>query len=116
MHSIVLTVHNKDWLLSDVLDGIKKNTTGDYEIVIVLDGCGDKSEEIWKNFSQRNLHIKTKTVHTPDVFETKANNAGLKVCEGDKVIIVQDDMVIKEVGWNKRLEMPFKYFNDVGIL
>jgi glycosyltransferase involved in cell wall biosynthesis len=113
MHSIVLTVHNKDWLLSNVLDGIVKNTIGDYELVVVLDGCTDKSEEVWENFISNNSLVKTKTVYTPDVFETKANNAGLKECVGDKVIIVQDDMVIKEDGWNKRLEKPFDEFVDV---
>lgn len=113
MHSIVLTVHNKGWLLPSVLNGIKENTTGNYELVVVLDGCSDESESIWQNFVELNSDIKTKTVYTPDVFETKANNAGLKECEGDKVIIVQDDMVVKESGWNKRLEKPFDEFIDV---
>lgn len=113
MHSIVLTVHNKDWLLLNVLNGVAKNTIGDYELVVVLDGCTDKSEEVWTNFIHDNSSIKTKTVYTPDVFETKANNAGLKECMGDKVIIIQDDMVIKEHGWNIRLEKPFDEFIDV---
>ena len=113
MHSIILTVHNKDWLLPSVLSGIKDNTLGDYELVVVLDGCNDESEIIWKKFVENNTSIKTKTIYTPDVFETKANNAGLKECEGEKVIIVQDDMVIKENGWNKRIEKPFKEFIDV---
>ena len=51
--------------------------------------------------SSCNKDIKIKIVHTPDVFETKANNAGLKEAEGDKLIIVQDDMVVKENGWNE---------------
>jgi len=106
MHSIVLTVHNKGWLLPNVLNGIKENTVENYELVVVLDGCSDESESIWQNFVDSNPNIKTKTVCTPDVFETKANNAGLKECEGDKVIIVQDDMIVKESGWNKRLEKP----------
>ena len=113
MHSIVLTVHNKDWLLPLVLNGIKDNTLGDYELVVVLDGCTDNSEQSLNEFVKENPNIKTKIVFTPDVFETKANNAGLKVCEGDKVIIVQDDMVIKELGWNQRLEKPFDEFIDV---
>ena len=34
-HSIVLTIHNKGWLLERVLDGIVKNTKGEYELIIV---------------------------------------------------------------------------------
>ena len=88
-HSIILTVHNKGWLLPRVLDGIKQNTTGSYELIVVLDGCTDDSESILNDFVKSNKDIKIKTVHTPDVFETKANNAGLKEAEGDKLIIVQ---------------------------
>jgi glycosyltransferase involved in cell wall biosynthesis len=113
MHSIVLTIHNKGWLLPLVLRGIKDNTIGDYELVVVLDGCNDESEVILEKFIKNNTNIKTKTIYTPDVFETKANNAGLQECEGEKVIIVQDDMVIKENGWNQRLEKPFEEFIDV---
>jgi glycosyltransferase involved in cell wall biosynthesis len=113
MHSIVLTVHNKDWLLPKVLRGIVDNTVSPYELVIVLDGCTDSSEQMVENFIKNTPNTKVKVVETPDVFETKANNAGLKECEGDKVIIVQDDMVIKESGWNDRLEKPFDEFIDV---
>ena len=49
----------------------------------------------------------------PNVFETKANNIGLREAVGDKVIIVQDDMIIKEFGWNMRMEKPFIAFDDV---
>ena len=30
MHSIILTVHNKGWLIDKVIKGIKENTVGDY--------------------------------------------------------------------------------------
>ena len=46
MHSIILTVHNKDWLLEKVLEGIYYNTRTPYELIIVLDGCSDNSERV----------------------------------------------------------------------
>lgn len=113
MHSLVLTVHDKGWLLPQVLDGIKNNTTGTYELVVVLDGCSDNSEEVLDTFIQEEPRLNIKKVITPDVFETRANNAGIKECEGDHIIIIQDDMVIKEPGWNKRMEKPFDEFYDV---
>ena len=113
MHSLVLTVHDKGWLLPQVLDGIKNNTTDTYELVVVLDGCSDNSEEVLDTFIQEEPKLTVKKVITPDVFETRANNAGIKECEGDYIIIIQDDMVIKEPGWNKRMEKPFDEFYDV---
>lgn len=113
MHSLVLTVHDKGWLLPQVLDGIKNNTTGTYELVVVLDGCSDNSEEVLDTFIKEEQRISVKKIITPDVFETKANNAGIRECDGDYIIIIQDDMVIKEPGWNKRMQKPFDEFIDV---
>ena len=48
MHSIILTVHNKGWLIGDVIQGIKDNTVGEYELIVVVDGCTDNSEEVVK--------------------------------------------------------------------
>jgi glycosyltransferase involved in cell wall biosynthesis len=113
MHSLILTVHNKDFILLKVLESIKKYTTNNYELIVVLDGCSDASESILDNFISENKDLKIKKIYTPDVFETKANNAGLKEAVGDKVIIIQDDMIINEDDWNIRLQKPFDEFNDV---
>lgn len=111
MHSLILTVHNKDFLLKTVLNNIKKFTSGNYELIIVLDGCDDKSEEIAVSFSKK-FNKKISILHADNVFETKANNIGLKKAEGDKVIIIQDDMIVNEQDWNIRMEKPFA-FSDV---
>jgi len=108
MHSIILTVHNKDFLIESVLNGIYENTEGMYELIVVLDGCSDQSESL----VLKNANKDTRILYADDVFETKANNIGLKKAEGNHVIIVQDDMVIKEKGWNQRMEKPF-VFKDV---
>lgn len=112
MHSIVLTVHNKGWLIGKVLNGICTYTADPYELIVVLDGCEDDSEEVVLNYLQGSK-IDYKIVYAPDVFETTANNLGMKIAQGDKIIIVQDDMIIKEQDWNKRLEKPFRAFDDV---
>lgn len=111
MHSIILTVHNKGWLIGDVIKGIVNNTVGEYELIVVIDGCTDDSEQVVLDNVK---DIKNYTIlYADNVFETKANNIGLRKAEGDKVIIVQDDMIIREHGWNKRLQKPFDAFDDV---
>ena len=112
-YSLILTVHDKDFLINQVLSGIKNNTKGTYELIIVLDGCKDNSAQLVNNFVNENTSIKTTVIETPDVFETKANNAGLKLAQSDVVIIIQDDKVIREQGWNERIAKPIKTFNDV---
>ena len=112
MHSIILTVHNKEWLIEKVIEGIVLNTVEPYELIVVIDGCSDNSEKIiWDTLL--GTPVRYKFLHAPDVFETKANNLGMKIAKGDKIIIVQDDMIIQEKGWNIRMEQPFKAFDDV---
>ena len=112
MFSIILTVHDQEDLIGRVVDGICKYTTGKYELIVVYDGCSDNSQEKAEDVI-KNYNINYRPTHMPDVFETKANNAGLKMAEEDYCIIVQDDMVIQEHGWNQRLLKPVLAFDDV---
>lgn len=111
--SIILTVHNKDFLLEESLRRIKELTSKPYELIIIIDGCSDKSLEIATRFKSKNPKIKTIVEETPDIFETKANNVGCKLATGDYIFIVQDDMLINEKSWNQRLLKPFRAFGDV---
>lgn len=112
--SIILTVHNKEWLIQEVIKKIFENTMTKSELIIVLDGCTDKSEEkVNEILKLTPTNIKVKMIYTPDVFETRANNAGIKESNGDYIIIVQDDIIIKEPNWNLRMRKPVETFNDV---
>lgn len=111
--SINLTIHNKDFLIKDVLESIKRHTTGNYEIIIVLDGCTDNSEKIVKNFFQTNYNISHKILYANNVFETISNNIAAKNSSGDLICIIQDDMIINEMDWNSRLAKPIQSFSDI---
>jgi glycosyltransferase involved in cell wall biosynthesis len=111
--STLLTIHNKDFLIERVCDGLINNLSEDNEqIIVVFDGCTDNSESLAKNILKR-YQKKVDYVYTDDVFETKANNAGLRFVENDYVIIVQDDMVVKEKNFDLRMLKPFQTFDDV---
>jgi hypothetical protein len=51
----------------------------------------------------------------PNVFETIANNTAMRNAsqESNYIIIVQDDMIIEEDGWDARLIKPLQVFDDV---
>lgn len=111
--STILTIHNKDFLIERVCYGLIENLSQKNEqIIVVFDGCTDNSEVLTKNIFKK-YDKKVDYVYTDDVFETKANNAGLKLVENDYVIIVQDDMVVKEKNFDLRMIKPFQNFDDV---
>jgi glycosyltransferase involved in cell wall biosynthesis len=113
LHSIILTIHNQEKIISKVIKSIIKLTAQPYELIVVFDGCNDKSEKKSLKILEKQKKLNYKTLYTPDVFETKANNVGIKSAEGEKIVIVQDDMIIKEKNWNHNLEKPFKNYDDV---
>lgn len=112
--SIILTIHNKENLISQVCYGLIKNLSDlNDQIIIVFDGCLDNSEKIVKDILKNVNNKKINYIYTDNVFETKANNAGLKVVENNYVILIQDDMVVYEKNFDRRMLQPFLKFDDV---
>ena len=111
--SIIMTIFNKENILEKILSGLFEMTSKNVlEYIFILDGCKDKSESILQKCIDK-IDISYKILYTDDVFEIKANNAGLKECKGKYAIIVQDDMLIMEKDWDQRLMEPLLKFNDI---
>jgi len=113
MTSINLTIFNKENMLWNVLERIDRYTTGDYELVCVLDSCTDRSAQILYSFKNQRTHIPIRVFEDHELYETKANNLAATQSTGDYIIIVQDDMLINEPDWNVRLIKPMQAFDDV---
>lgn len=115
MYSILLTVHNKADIIQKILSGIIHNTTGEWELIVCMDGCTDGSWAIVSRVLMLSPIIKYTVFEAPDVFETKANNlcAMYASHKSKYLIFVQDDMLICEHGWNERLVKPMETWDDV---
>jgi glycosyltransferase involved in cell wall biosynthesis len=114
---IVLTVYNQERLIQRVLNGIISNTTTPFNLILIFDGCTDQTENNARDFLRRvnnrsNLK-KLITGTTNNVFETKANNTAFKKVTSEYFITIQDDMIVKEYSWEKRLTYPLRRFEDV---
>jgi hypothetical protein len=109
----ILTTHNKENMIESVCYGILNNLSELTEqIIVVFDGCVDKTEDLTKEILKK-FNKKITYVYTDDVFELKANNAGLKEVLSNYVILIQDDMIIKEKNFDKRMLTPFVQYNDI---
>lgn len=115
MISVVLPIHNQQDIIQMVLNGIWNNSSSLVsQVVIVLDGCTDRTEEIvLKYLAINDGLIPTIVAYAPNVFEVKANNIGFKLANQPYVVNVQDDIVIQELGWDVRMLKPFLVYNDV---
>lgn len=112
--SVVLTIHNKEFLMNQVVNNLVNNLSElNDQIVIVFDGCTDNSEGIVRDILKRVSNKKIDYLYAENVFETKANNIGLKSVINDYVVLIQDDMVVTEKDFDKRLLEPFIKYSDV---
>jgi glycosyltransferase involved in cell wall biosynthesis len=111
--SINVTCFNKDFLIKDVLDRIKLHTTGSYELIVMLDSCTDRSEEIVLKWFKDNDDVSGFPLWGNDLYECKANNMTMKASTGDYIILVQDDQIIRQGAFNEHLIKPFLLYDDV---
>jgi glycosyltransferase involved in cell wall biosynthesis len=116
----IITIHNKEDLLAQVLDGI--NACHDLkepgEIIAVLDGCTDASEKVVDTaFSA----LPIKKLYSADTHEIASINTGLTYIRtfcfpqaDDLVFMLQDDIILKELQINLKLKTLFEKFENLG--
>lgn len=111
--SIILTVYNQEYIIEQIFAGIVNNIS-DYtkEITVIIDGCTDRSDEIIGKIVHYSP-VPVWKIYTPDLNEVKANNVGLKSAAYRYSIIVQDDCMVTEKNFDKRLVTPFKELDNI---
>lgn len=109
MITLLLTIHNQEAIIEDVIAHAVANAEALEKIIILFDGCTDRSKEIVMNYITNLAYIPIETYDLPNVFETKANNFGLQKVTSPYAIILQDDCIITEPGYDLKLLEPVKY-------
>ena len=117
INTIILTVHNKEKtilrILNNLVDSLSKNTE---KIIIVLDGCTDNTNLLVTRFIEsKKTKLYYKLIFTDDIWETKANNVGLREVQTKYATIIQDDMLIMQKNWDSTLLNYFKKFKLFAI-
>jgi glycosyltransferase involved in cell wall biosynthesis len=115
MISIVLTVFNHEDIILNVLNGIYYNCSPLVkELVIVFDGCTDRSQEITGEFIESTeKKFNYNILVSNGVFENKACNLGYRVCREPFILNMQDDMIAVEENFDERLLKPFIRWSEV---
>ena len=111
-NTVILTVHNKEETITKILKNLIENLSKyTSKIIIILDGCTDKTS---KNINQfiyiYNPEVEIEIIISNDIWETKANNLGLREVKTKFATIVQDDMLIRQKNWDETLLKNFKKF------
>lgn len=117
----IITIHNKEELITEVLRGIvdshSPGTPG--EIICVLDGCTDNSEQRVDEFDAGDLPIKK--IYSANTHEIASINAALTYIRtdcnpapNDVIFMLQDDVVLQEPFINKKISSQYEFIPDLG--
>ncbi len=117
----IITIHNKQDLIEQVLKGVFAACRENSYVYPVLDGCTDDTENIIDRLAKEYPHISLQKIYAPDVHEIRSINIALKTVpmEGRGTnIILQDDVVLKDPELEEKITRVYDYYGyeNVGTL
>ena len=87
--SIIIPVHNAEKYLNDCIDSIYSQEMTDFEVIFVVNGSNDESEDIC--LMARECHSNIRVIVTDAVGVSSARNIGLREAQGEYIIFVDAD-------------------------
>ena len=120
IYSIVTPIYNQENIIVKNLQSVIDNTLENFEIILILDFCFDKTEQniinylnTYNNTNKNLICIKIFKNTEKPLFETKCDNIGFKHSTGKYCLEIQADMEMTELGYNLHLTKPFNLLNNV---
>lgn len=85
--SVIIPVYNSEVSVAETLRSVLAQTYKDFEIIIVDDGCTDKSIEIYQQFDDTRMQI----VHQRNRGLAGARNTGIRHAQGEYLAFIDSD-------------------------
>ncbi len=87
VYSIIIPAHNEEKYLEKTIQSIRTQSFQDYELIIVTNGCIDKTEEIAKKHEGKKIRL----LSLPKPNVSVARNAGALNAQGEMLIFLDAD-------------------------
>jgi glycosyltransferase involved in cell wall biosynthesis len=107
----IVPIFNKEDILPQTLLGIENCATPESKIILIVDGCTDLSESIVDEFMKNSSH-KVEKILMPNVHMLLSVNAGLARVKDGYSIIMQDDIILKDVDTERKIIELYESKND----
>lgn len=92
--SVVVPVYQVEAYLPRCLDSILAQTFSDFELILVDDGCSDRSPAIMADYASRDRRVRQ--VHKENGGLSSARNAGMEVAKGKYIVFIDSDDYIAQ--------------------
>lgn len=94
MISIIVPVYNSEHTIARCINSVLNQSYRDWELILVNDGSSDSSEQICREFTDKDQRIKLFNKENGGV--SSARNLGLRKVSGEYVTFIDSDDYIKE--------------------
>lgn len=92
MISVIVPIYNGGGWLRPALESLRKQTFGDFEVIMVNDGSTDHSEQVCKEFSESDSRFRLVT--QPNAGVSAARNHGIDIAKGEWIAFMDADDVM----------------------
>ncbi len=90
--SIIIPVYNAEKYLTACLESVLAQTYSNFEVLVIIDGGTDKSQEIANGYEKKDGRVRVLWQQNAGV--SAARNRGIKIARGEYVIFVDADDLI----------------------
>src|SRR3990167_7566972 len=81
--SVILPTYNREKLLREAIESVKKQTFADWELIVVDDGSTDATRDILKDYCAKDLRIKMLRGNHGGA--AAARNLGMRAASGNHI-------------------------------
>lgn len=100
--SVIIACYNQGQFLNEAVDSIFAQTYTNWECIIINDGSTDNTDEIAKKLMVKDNRISYKKQFNKGV--SGARNAGLEICKGDYIQLLDADDALHPKKFERHLE------------
>lgn len=111
----IVPIFNKEDILNDTLQAVERCAASESKIIMIVDGCTDKSEEIVDEFSKNSSH-KTIKLLMPNVHMLLSVNEGLKNVNNGYSVIMQDDIILQDIDFEAKVIELYNSIHQLGVI
>lgn len=99
--SIIMPTYNRGYIISRALEGVRRQTYQDFEVIIVDDGSSDHTEEVVRSFSDLPVSY---VAYNPNQGANHARNVGMKKARGKYLAFLDTDNVYEPTSLQERVQ------------
>lgn len=112
----IVPIFNKEDILPATLAGVEKVAGKNSELMLIVDGCTDRSEQIVDEFIKNSSH-KVHKILMPNVHMLLSVNAGLRKVTSGFSIIMQDDIILEDLDSEEKINELYRQMNHkLGVI